>query len=59
MKFCPTPGEPDISQAQKDLDSFHLRIKWRLHFSNPPDPADATPNYNPPCYSTGGGEFSF
>ena len=49
MKFCPTPGEPDISQAQKDLDSFHLRIKRRLHFSNPPDPADATQNYNPPA----------
>ena len=41
MKFCPTPGEPDLSQAQKDLDAFHLRIKRHLHFSSPTPPADS------------------
>ena len=35
MKFCPTPGEPDLSKAQKDLDKFHLRMKRYLHFCGP------------------------
>ena len=35
LKFCPTPGEPDLSKAQADLDSFHLRMKRFLHFYRP------------------------
>ena len=35
VKFCPTPGEPDISKAQNDLSSFHLRLKRFLHFNAP------------------------
>ena len=35
LKFCPTPGEPDLSTAQSDLDTFHLRMKRYLHFHSP------------------------
>ena len=38
MKFCPTPGEPDISQAQADLDSYHLKLKRFLFFHTPRNP---------------------
>ena len=38
VKFCPTPGEPDISRSQQDLDSFHLRLKRYLHFYAAPNP---------------------
>ena len=34
MKFCPTPGEPDLSKSKVDLDSFHLRMKRYLHFNS-------------------------
>ena len=43
MKFCPTPGEPDISVAKKDIDYFHLRMKRHLHFNSTPI---ADPNSN-------------
>ena len=35
LKFCPNPGEPDISTHQADLDKFHLRLKRFLHFHKP------------------------
>ena len=35
LKFCPNPGEPDISKYQSDLNAFHLRIKRFLHFFRP------------------------
>ena len=35
LKFCPTPGEPVISQYQADLDKFHLRLKRYLYFFRP------------------------
>ena len=35
LKFCPNPGEPDVSLSQTDLDAFHLRIKRFLHFFRP------------------------
>ena len=35
LKFCPNPGEPDISQYQADLDKYHLRLKRYLHFFRP------------------------
>ena len=34
MKFCPTPGEPDKCRAKADLDEFHLKLKYYLHFNN-------------------------
>ena len=35
LKFCPNPGEPDVSLYQDDLDHFHLRLKRYLHFLKP------------------------
>ena len=35
LKFCPNPGEPDLSSYQADLDRFHLRLKRWLHFHKP------------------------
>ena len=35
LKFCPNPGEPDLSSYQTDLDKFHLRLKRFLHFYRP------------------------
>ena len=34
MKFCPTPGERDKSRAKADVDEFHLKLKYYLHFNN-------------------------
>ena len=44
MKFCPTPGEPDISENHNDLDKFHLRLKRYLHFHKLSPPHDDTSN---------------
>ena len=35
LKFCPNPGQPDISTCQADLDKFHLRLKRYLYFLKP------------------------
>ena len=35
LKFCPNPGEPDLSTYQADLNKFHLRLKRYLHFYKP------------------------
>ena len=44
-KFCPTPGEPDLSKAHNDLESFHLKLKRFLHFNAPVrDDTDGPPN---------------
>ena len=37
LKFCPTPGEPDLSEHHNDLDKFHLRLKRFLHFYKLPN----------------------
>ena len=46
LKFCPTPGEPDISLYQTDLDKFHLRFRHYLHFFRPKRPVNADPDPN-------------
>ena len=35
LKFCPNPGQPDLSTYQADLDKFHLRLKRFLYFLKP------------------------
>ena len=35
LKFCPSPGEPDLSSSEADLTSFHVRLKRYLHFLKP------------------------
>ena len=43
MIFCPTPGEPDLSEIHEDLDKLHVRLKSYLHFYKLPTPDDITP----------------
>jgi len=33
LNFCPTPGEPDLSDLKKDLDKFHVNLRRKLFFS--------------------------
>jgi len=33
LNFCPTPGEPDISNLKKDIDKFHVSLRRKLFFS--------------------------
>ena len=42
MKFCPTPGEPVITELHDDLDKLHLRLKRYLHFNKLSPPEDTT-----------------
>ena len=42
MKFCPTPGEPDLSELHEDLDKLHVRLKQYLYFYKLPTPEDIT-----------------
>ena len=57
LKFCPTPGEPDLSEHHSDLDKFHLRLKRYLHFYKLPNdsnvdestlPSSSNPDPNSP-----------
>ena len=41
LKFCPNPGQPDLSTYQADLDAFHLRLKRFLFFLKPKRNAQA------------------
>ena len=44
LKFCPSPGEPDLSSCQADLTSYHVRLKRYLHFLKPKRNAPSDPN---------------
>jgi len=33
LNFCPTPGEPDISNLKQDLDHFHRSLRRSLFFN--------------------------
>lgn len=43
LKFCPTPGEPDMAEMRRDLDNFHRKLKWQSHFHNNKSTEDQTP----------------
>ena len=34
LKFCPTPGEPNMGDLRRDLDSFHRKLRWKSFFEN-------------------------
>ena len=36
LSFCPTPGEPDMGQLRRDLDSFHRNLRIKTFFNTPP-----------------------
>ena len=33
LKFCPTPGEPQMGDLQRDLDKFHCSLSLQCHFN--------------------------
>ena len=35
LNFCPTPGEPDMGQLRRDLDSFHRKLRLKSFFETP------------------------
>ena len=37
LKFCPTPGSPDIGQLRDDMDKLHKRLSQIAFFENPED----------------------
>ena len=32
LSFCPTPGEPDMGQLKRDLDTFHRNLRIKTFF---------------------------
>ncbi len=49
LNFCPSPGEPSLSDLFKDLDKFHLQLRRACFFANtasdtPSTSSDATPS---------------
>ena len=44
LKFCPSPGEPDLSSYQADLTRYHVRLKRYLHFLKPKRNPSSNPN---------------
>ena len=34
LKFCPTPGEPNMYDIHRDLRQFFRRMRLRAHFTN-------------------------
>ena len=37
LKFCPTPGEPNMYEIHKDLRTFFRRMRLKAHFTEDPD----------------------
>ena len=44
LKFCPTPGEPNMYDIHKDLRSFFRRMRLKAHFSEDPEESPPTTN---------------
>ncbi len=37
LKFCPTPGKPNLGDLREDLDHLHTRLRQIAFFENPED----------------------
>ena len=35
LKFCPTPGKPNIGELREDMDHLHTRLRQVAFFENP------------------------
>ena len=49
LKFCPTPGRPDVGLLSEDIYNLHRRFRQFAFFDNPennPDPT-LTPQVDP------------
>ena len=42
LNFCPTPGEPILSEIHSDLEKFHDNLRWKQHFHNQPPTENET-----------------
>ena len=42
LKFCPTPGRPDVGQLGEDLDKLHRRLRQIAFCDNPGSDPDLT-----------------
>ena len=34
LNFCPTPGEPSLSEIHTDLEKFHNNLRWKQYFQD-------------------------
>ena len=46
LSFCPTPGQPELSSTQEDLDSFHRSLRLKHFFSELEDDNSETSQSN-------------
>ena len=46
LSFCPTPGQPELSSTQEDLDSFHRSLRLKPFFSELEDDNSKTSQPN-------------
>jgi hypothetical protein len=47
LKFCPTPGEPQIGQVLDDLSGFFRRMRLQAYFNDPETDAMGIDNSQP------------
>ena len=45
LKFCPTPGNPNIGELREDMDKLHKRLRQIAFFENPEDGPRDQPSY--------------
>ena len=46
LSFCPTPGQPELSSTQEDLDGFHRSLRLKHFFSELEDDNSKTSHSN-------------
>ena len=47
LKFCPTPGEPQMGELRRDLDKFHRSLRLQCHFKKHDESISDEPNVGP------------
>ncbi len=48
LKFCPSPGKPNLGDLREDLDRLHTRLRQIAFFENPEDSFESTGNTDTP-----------
>ena len=47
LKFCPTPGLPNMGELSADLDKLHKQMRWTAFFKNPEDSPESIEDPGP------------
>ena len=47
LKFCPTPGEPQMGDLRKDLDKYHRSLRTHCYFSKREESKNSGPSTGP------------